>query len=211
MGFVLFRYKKDFSVPEVPNNPAAAAVRKSAEGNALISVKDWIINRYNIPSLTTEQLAAMTQNLAFSTVRQHNRAYTKADGTAGTTQVAEFKRIASITVKRGQPVAIPHPEHKGVNNTPLYVGIKMPSFFTIPMICQALGQMITTNKPLTFRMSRTNQDYPIIYNSTDGLIEGWAAGAWVVTTDATDINTDDTNAPDGTQLYGPPNLFELAF
>jgi hypothetical protein len=209
MGFVLLRYQKESSVIEKPSNPSVAALSKESGGNALISVKDWIVAKYNIPVLTPEQLQAISGTMSFSTVSPSTRSYVDAEGVKKTTAVREFSRIASATVRRGKPIAVPHPDHRNASNEPLYVGIKMPSFFTIPMLSQALGQMFTTNRPRIFRLSRTNQVYPIIYNTTDGLLPNWKAGAWVVTVDAPDQNVLDTDAPNSTLIYGADG--ELAF
>jgi hypothetical protein len=210
--YVLLRWKREFSkiiddTGQRIDNTATPYPKKSVESNVFIGVQSWIASAFNIVTMTAEEATALSVSVPQGSVREHTRKVTNPNtGTQSTIKVASFKTTTGLSVPDSKIARFKHPSLVGATGKPIHVGIGFPSYFKIPMIVQALGQMIPSNKSPGFcKIEPTYKTYPIILNSADAPLPGTDCGAWVVTADAVDVNTTDTDVipDDGTSFVMP--------
>jgi hypothetical protein len=198
------RWKREFSkttdnTGKPINNTTTPYETKTVENNTFIGVQDWVADAFNIVTLTQEQADALASLIEVK-IKTHERSI--LDGKTGnptTIKVREFDRLAGLVAPDAKIARLEHPTLIGATGKFHKIGIGFPSFFKIPMICQALGQMIAeTKNPGYCQIEPSYNTYPIITNTAKAPLPGASCGAWVVTAITPPVNTDEVEgAPDG--------------
>ncbi|HSN66275.1 MAG TPA: hypothetical protein VLS94_06515 [Fusibacter sp.] len=186
---VLLIWQREFAEVTVTNEQTGettSGASRVAKNNYFMYLTDAFVTYFDVPKFTG--IIPDTMAIKAVTVRQHARKRFKGldELTEVTSDVNEHTRMVTYQGTRYKTHAFKIPTGKITSNgTIATVAIGFPSFFTMPMIAQALGTMtanaVADRKP-SFMITPSGRKAPLIRDPASGIIPDFKSGAWVATT-----------------------------
>jgi hypothetical protein len=186
---VLLAFTKDFPKTSTPTKGDEVTVT----ANVILFIDEAITGYFNIPEADVTTLPNATR--AVIKEFTYKRYSDIADTTGTDITVSSFERgLGGGKKVIKKCVRLPHKTLKTGKGKPRTMSIRFPNFFNIPMISQALGTMLKTNEPSTWKIDRGGS-YPFLVQAAG--ISTYQSGAWLVSTPVTPTNADDAGAVGG--------------
>ena len=196
---ICIAYQKNMAKSSTPETGDDVIVR----ANAFLTVSDYIADLFNIPVLTEASSGTIAAiKVAGST---YDRKITEDGSKVKKVSVPDYERDAgggsrhSFKVVRLSDLTKPLNEAGTRFRT---VSIRFPGFFSLLMLRQALGTMLKTKQPPTWKLDSTGKSY-LWLPSEENLLPNRKSGAWVVTTPIATQNTEEANVGDNTVVNTP--------